>query len=68
MSNIPYDPTITEMLQTAAELIALKPGPEQSQWFLFMLSEIKSVVPKQKYLDLLVTLQEETSSQLAAYL
>lgn len=68
MSNVPYDPTITEMLQTVAELIALKPGPEQSLWLLFMLSEMKSVLPKQKYLDLLVTIQEETSNQLASYL
>jgi hypothetical protein len=68
MSNDPYDPTITEMLQTVAELIALKPAQEHSQWLIFMLGEMKSMLSRQGYVDLLIALQEEASSQLAAYL
>lgn len=68
MSNVPYDPTITEMLQTAAELIALKPVQEHPQWLFFMLSEMKSMLSKQGYVDLLIALQEEAGSQLATYL
>jgi hypothetical protein len=67
MSKTPYDPTITDMLQTAAELIALKPTQEHSQWLLFLLEELKSMLSKQGYVDLLIALQEETGSQLAAY-
>ncbi len=45
MATVPYDHTITEMLQTAAELIGLKPKEEQVQWVLFLLREMKSFRP-----------------------
>ncbi len=68
MPTTPYDPTITEMLQTAAELIALKPAQEQSQWLFFMLGEMKSMLSPQRYQDLLIALQEEAGTQLAAFI
>jgi hypothetical protein len=68
MSNVPYDPTITEMLQTATELIALKPAQEQAQWLFFMLGEMKSMLSPQRYQDLLIALQEEAGTQLAAFI
>ena len=58
MATVPYDHTITEMLQTAAELIGLKPKEEQVQWVLFLLEEMKSFLPKQDYTDLLTGIQE----------
>ncbi len=57
MTNQPYDHTITEMLQTAAELITLKPKDE---W-----SELQSITPAQSYVDLLAQLQEAIAGQLA---
>ncbi len=65
MSNQPYDHTITEMLQTVAELIALKPANEWSGWVLFLLAEMKSVTPAQGYAGLLAQLQEAIAGQLA---
>jgi len=58
MATVPYDHTITEMLQTAAELIGLKPKEEQVQWVLFLLQEMKSFLTKQDYKDLLTGIQE----------
>ena len=58
MATVPYDHTITEMLQTAAELIGLKPKEEQVQWVLFLLGEMKSFLSKQDYADLLIGIQE----------
>jgi len=65
MTNPPYDHTITEMLQTAAELITLKPKSEWMPWVLFLLSEMKSVMPAASYADLLAQLQETIAGQLA---
>ncbi len=65
MSNLPYDPKITETLQTVAELIGLKPKDEWSAWVLFLLTEMKSVVPTQSYTDLLAQLQEAIAAQLS---
>ncbi len=65
MSNIPYDPKITETLQTVAELITLKPETEWSAWVLFLLTEMKSVLPAQSYADLLAQLQEAIAGQLS---
>ena len=61
MATVPYDHTITEMLQTAAELIGLKPKEEQVQWVLFLLGEMKSFLSKQDYADLLTGIQEGIS-------
>ena len=61
MATVPYDHTITEMLQTAAELIGLKPKEEQVQWVLFLLEEMKSLSSKQDYTDLLAGIQEGIS-------
>ncbi len=61
MATVPYDHTITEMLQTAAELIGLKPKEEQVQWVLFLLEEMKSLSSKQDYADLLIGIQEGIS-------
>lgn len=61
MATVPYDHTITEMLQTAAELIGLKPKEEQVQWVLFLLEEMKSLSSKQDYADLLIGIQEGLS-------
>jgi len=58
MATVPYDHTITEMLQTAAELIGLKPKEEQVQWVLFLVEEMKSLSSKQDYADLLIGIQE----------
>ena len=61
MATVPYDHTLTEMLQTAAELIGLKPKEEQVQWVLFLLEEMKSLSSKQDYADLLIGIQEGIS-------
>ena len=61
MATVPYDHTITEMLQTAAELIGLKPKEEQVQWVLFLLEEMKSLSSKQAYTDFLAGIQEGIS-------
>lgn len=63
MATVPYDHTITEMLQTAAELIGLKPKEEQVQWVLFLLEEMKSLSSKQDYADLLIGIQEGISKE-----
>jgi hypothetical protein len=65
MATVPYDHTLTEMLQTAAELIGLKPKEEQGQWVLFLLAEMKTFLPKQRYVELLTVIQESLASQLA---
>ncbi len=65
MTTQPYDHTITEMLQTAAELITLKPMGDWSSWVMFLLTEIKSITPAQSYADLLAQLQEGVAGQLA---
>lgn len=65
MTSQPYDPTITEMLQTVAELIALKPKDQWIAWLQFLLTELESVLPAQGYADLLVQLQEAAARQLA---
>ncbi len=57
--------TITEMLQTAAELITLKPKDEWASWIQFLLSELQSITPAQSYVDLLAQLQEAIAGQLA---
>jgi len=61
MATVPYDHTITEMLQTAAELIGLKPKEEQVLWVLFLLEEMKAFLSKQDYVDLLAGIQEGVS-------
>lgn len=65
MTDQPYDHTITEMLQTAAELITLKPKGDWTSWVLFLLSEIQSITPAQSYVDLLAQVQEAITGQLA---
>ena len=65
MATVPYDHTLTEMLQTAAELIGLKPKEEQGQWVLFLLAEMKTFLPRQRYAALLTTIQESVAGQLA---
>ena len=65
MATVPYDHNLTEMLQTAAELIGLKPDLEQGQWVLFLLSEMKSLLPAQVYELTLTSVQEEIVKQLA---
>lgn len=65
MTNQPYDPKITETMQTVAELIALKPRSEWTAWVIFLLDELKTVVPADGYADLLAQLQEEIARQLA---
>lgn len=65
MATQPYDHTITEMLQTAAELVTLKPKGEWAPWVMFLLSEMKSIMPAQSYTDLLAQVQEAIAGQLA---
>ncbi len=65
MTNPPYDHTITEMLQTAAELVSLKPKSDWAPWALFFLTEMQSVLPAQGYADMLAQLQEAIAGQLA---
>jgi hypothetical protein len=65
MTNQPYDPRVTETMQTVAELIALKPKSEWAPWLLFLLDELQSVLPAQGYADLLAQLQEAIAGQLA---
>lgn len=67
MATIPYDHTITEMLQTAAELIGLKPKAEQPLWVLFLLNELKSMTPQRQYTAILTAVQEEIARQLAEF-
>lgn len=65
MTNQPYDPKITETMQTVAELIVLKPKSEWTPWVLFLLNELQAILPAQGYADLLAQLQEVIASQLA---
>jgi hypothetical protein len=65
MTNPPYDPKITETLQTVAELIALKPKSDWTPWLLFLLNELQAILPAQGYADLLAQLQEVIAGQLA---
>jgi hypothetical protein len=65
MTNPPYDPKITETMQTVAELIALKPKSEWTPWLLFLLAELQAILPAQGYADLLAQLQEAIAGQLA---
>lgn len=65
MATPPYDPTITETLQTVAELIVLKPKEDWASWIAFLLNEMKSVMPAQAYAGMLAQLQEELARQLA---
>lgn len=65
MTDQPYDHTITEMLQTAAELITLKPKADWPAWVMFLLSELQSITPAQSYVDLLAQVQEAIAGQLA---
>lgn len=65
MSTVLYDHTLTEMLQTASELIVIKPKEEQAQWVLFLLGEIKALLPKQGYQELAAAVQEDLAKQLA---
>jgi hypothetical protein len=65
MTNPPYDHTITEMLQTAAELITLKPKSEWMPGVQFRLSEMTSVMPAPSYAYLLAQRQETIAGQLA---
>jgi hypothetical protein len=65
MTHQLYDPKITETLQTVAELIALKPQSEWPAWLMFLLAELKTVVPAGSYADLLAQLQDEIARQLA---
>jgi hypothetical protein len=66
MATVPYDHTLTEMLQTAAELIVLKPKEEQVQWVLFLLSEMKALLPPERHTELLTAIYEDLGRQLAA--
>lgn len=65
MTTQPYDRTITEMLQTAAELITLKPKGDWPSWVMFLPTESQSVTPAQRYADLLAQLREGIAGQLA---
>ena len=65
MTDQPYDHTITEMLQTAAELITLKPQDQWAPWVMFLLSELQSITPVQSYVDLLTQLEGAVAGQLA---
>ena len=65
MSNQPYDHVLTEMLQTASELLVQKPDAEWLFWTTFLLTEIQSIAPAQSYIDLLAQLQEAIAGQLA---
>lgn len=65
MANVPYDHTITEMLQTAAELIGLKPKEERVQWMIFFLQEMQSMQPKAVNTAFLQELQESIATRLA---
>lgn len=65
MTDQPYDHTITEMLQTAAELITLKPQDQWASWVMFLLSELQSITPAQSYADLLTQLEGTVAGQLA---
>lgn len=65
LTTLPYDHTITGMLQTAAELITLKPKGDWPSWVMFLLTELQSITPAQSYADLLAQLQEGIDGQLA---
>ena len=65
MTTQPYDHVITEMLQTAAELITLKPKEEWASWVMFLLSELQSITPAQGYGDLLAQLEGAIAGQRA---
>ena len=65
MTKVPYDPAITDHLQLAAELIALKPsGSEQVEWVVFLLTEMESMLKPDAYAALLTQLQERMASRL----
>lgn len=67
MTEPTYDPTLTDHLQLAGELIALKSGMEEKvAWIRFLLTEMQSMMPKKDYIDLLNALQEQITGRLAA--
>lgn len=62
-----YDPTLTDSLQTTGELIALKPDTsERIAWIIFLLDELSTMMPQQRYLDLLVGVQDHIGQHLSA--
>jgi len=63
MATVPYDHTITEMLQTVAELICLKPKEERVQWIVFFLKEIESMQSKAVNSTFFQALQENIANR-----
>ena len=63
MSEVPYDHTITEMLQTASELVMLKPASERVPWVVFLLQEMGTMFKPPEYDQFLSDLQEAITAR-----
>ncbi|MCS6845009.1 MAG: hypothetical protein NZ528_11925 [Caldilineales bacterium] len=65
MPKFPYDPTLTQSLQIAAELVCLKPLAERVEWVAFFLHEIESTSTPAAARLMLEKLQQRLANRLA---
>ncbi len=66
MSNIPYDPVLTDQMQLAANDIALiSDNSERVAWIVFLLQELEGQLGAAEKTDLLERLQNEIAQRLA---
>jgi len=60
-----YDPDLTQWLQLSGEYIAqVRPAEERSEWVMFLLAEIKVLLPEDEYATLLKEVQGAIQSSL----
>lgn len=64
MTQPPYDPTITENLQTSAALILNKPRDEWVPWVIFLLTELESGLDIAEATGLLQDVQSRIADRL----
>ena len=64
MTQPPYDPTITENLQTSAALILNKPQEEWVPWVIFLLTELEGGLDAAEATELLQGVQSRVSGRL----
>lgn len=66
MSNIPYDPVLTDQMQLAANDIALiTDNSQRVAWIIFLLQELEVQLGAAEKTDLLERLQNEVAQRLA---
>ena len=66
MTQAPYDHNLTDVLQTSAEYIALKPTwDERASWITFLLQELETFYKKEEFTSFLADLQEQIANRIA---